>query len=578
MYLFSGDVNTNLTGYSHGFSFNAATDGESFGRLVISTGEEQFPAQLALTPGNANAGPRIGPVVINEVMYNPPSPLYEFIELRNVTTNHGPALSTRPIPTNAWRLNGLGYNLPTNLTLPPLGFLLIARTNVTAFTNFYFVPPGVQILAPYAGQLQDSGERLELQRPEVPDTNGLVYVTVDEVRYNDKAPVAAGRRRQRPLAPEARACAFYGNDPVNWTAAAPTPGTDFVGGDEPIINTQPSSRSVLQGSNTTFTVSVSGTAPFSYQWKFNGANLLNETNASLTLGSVQPAQAGAYSVFVFNGAGATTSSNATLIVLFPVTFSIQPTNQITVEPGTNVTLVSLAVGNGPVRYQWRFEGTNLPNATNASYSFSNASLAFGHGEFSVVAVDDLSTATSTNARVFLRIRPGITLQPLSQQVLQGNTATFICVATGAPPIFYRWLTNGVGYITNTSGIFVFPNAQNNFTVRANPVNAAGNVNSTTVNLIVLRDFDGDGIADTWETNYFGFNTNNPADGPLDFDGDGMINRDEYVAGTNPTNALSLLKLVQTATNANTLQFVAQTNRTYAILCRTNLSDAHRGPW
>jgi len=322
-------------------------------------------------------------------------------------------------------------------------------------------------------------------------------------------------------------------------------------------------------------VGVSGTPPFSYQWKFNGANLPNETNATLTLTAVQPAQGGAYSVFVFNGAGSTTSSNATLIVLLPVAFNIQPTNQITVEPGTNVTLVSFAVGNGTVRYQWRFEGTNLPSATNANYSFSNASLAFGHGNFSVVAVDDISTTPSTNAQVFVRIRPAIALQPLSQAVIQGNSATFICVATGAPPIIYRWLTNGVGYTTNSSGIFVFPNAQVNFTVRANPVNLAGNVNSSSVALTVLRDFDGDGMADIWETNYFGFNTNNAADGLLDFDGDGMINRDEYGAGTNPTNALSLLKLVQTATNANVLQFVAQTNRTYSILCRTNLSGA---PW
>ncbi len=573
VYLFSGDVNTNLTGYSHGFSFNAAADGESFGRHVISTGEEQFPAQVEQTPGNANAGPRIGPVILNEVMYNPAGPLYEFIELRNVTTNPV-ALYDPANPTNAWRLNGLGYNFPTNLTLPPLGFLLIARTNVTAFTNFYFVPPGVQILAPYAGQLQDSGERLELQRPEMPGTNGLAYITVDEVRYNDKAPWPPAADGSGPSL-QKRSPLLYGNDPVNWTAAAPTPGSDFAGGDEPIVSTQPSSRSVVQGSNTTFTVGVSGTAPFSYQWKFNGANLPDATNAALTLANVQPSQGGAYSVFVFNGAGTTTSSNATLIVLLPVAFTISPTNQITVEPGTNVTLVSLAVGNGTVRYQWRFEGTNLLNATNASHSFSNVSLAFGHGNFSVVAVDDISIATSTNAQVFVRVRPGITLQPMPQQVIQGGSAMFICVATGAPPILYRWLTNGVGYVTNTSGILLFPNAQVNFSVRANPVNAAGNVNSSTVALTVLRDFDGDGIADIWETNYFGFSTNNNADGLIDFDGDGLINRDEYVAGTNPTNALSVLRLVPSATNAHTLQFVAQTNRTYTIVCRTNLSGA---PW
>jgi hypothetical protein len=82
------------------------------------------------------------------------------------------------------------------------------------------------------------------------------------------------------------------------------------------------------------------------------------------------------------------------------------------------------------------------------------------------------------------------------------------------------------------------------------------------------------MADWWETNYPGFSTNNSADAALDFDGDGMINRDEYVAGTNPTNALSLLKLaLTTTTNAAVLEFEAQTNISYTVQWRTSLSSA-----
>ena len=71
--------------------------------------------------------------------------------------------------------------------------------------------------------------------------------------------------------------------------------------------------------------------------------------------------------------------------------------------------------------------------------------------------------------------------------------------------------------------------------------------------------------------YFGTNaTNNASNAALDSDGDGMSNLDEYRAGTIPTNALSVLKVIFTETNAGVLSFVAQTNLTYSVQWRTNL--------
>src|SRR5690606_27748273 len=50
----------------------------------------------------------------------------------------------------------------------------------------------------------------------------------------------------------------------------------------PSITTQPVSQTVNAGANVTFTVSASGTAPLSYQWRFNGANISGATASSLT--------------------------------------------------------------------------------------------------------------------------------------------------------------------------------------------------------------------------------------------------------------------------------------------------------
>src|SRR5262249_22940423 len=95
VFLFSGDEKTNLTGYAHGFSFGPAPNGISFGRYVNSQGDEQFVLQRVNTLGTNNAYPRVGPVVIAEIMYHPPDPypglnddLNEYIELWNIAATN----------------------------------------------------------------------------------------------------------------------------------------------------------------------------------------------------------------------------------------------------------------------------------------------------------------------------------------------------------------------------------------------------------------------------------------------------------------------------------------------------------
>jgi hypothetical protein len=307
-------------------------------------------------------------------------------------------------------------------------------------------------------------------------------------------------------------------------------------------------------------------------WRFNGANLPGETNSRLSLTAVQSNQAGLYNVNVFNGAGFVTSSNATLLVVSPVHFTTQPLST-NVGLSSNVTLTCVAVGNGAVRYQWRFEGTNIVDATNASYIITNITAA-QHGNYSVMAIDSVSTAISSNAFVFVLIKPGIVVAPLPQTVLEGGTAIFTCVATGGPPLFYRWISNNAQFIVTTQSFLVLSNVAVRVpptTYRVIVTNLAGATTvpaSTNVLLTVLSDFDRDGMADIWESAY-GFNTNNAADALLDFDHDAMSNRDEYIAGTDPTDPSSVLKLFFSATNTTELNFIAQSNISYTVQWQTN---------
>ncbi|MDR3458964.1 MAG: hypothetical protein P4N60_16070 [Verrucomicrobiae bacterium] len=83
----------------------------------------------------------------------------------------------------------------------------------------------------------------------------------------------------------------------------------------PKITSQIKGGRVLKSKPVAFGVSVSGRAPFKYQWKFNGTNLVGQTGASLTIPAANVANAGAYMVQVSNSVGVTNSALAVLTVI-----------------------------------------------------------------------------------------------------------------------------------------------------------------------------------------------------------------------------------------------------------------------
>jgi hypothetical protein len=254
VYLFSADIAENLTGYLHGFRFGAADSGVPFGRHVISTGEEHFVAQEAASFGNVNAGPRVGPVVINEIMYAPPSfggvtnTKDEYIELRNISASPV-ALFDPDDPAQTWRLGGgVEFVFPEDLTLPPGGLVVVVSfdpmtdpLSLMGFLGTYNLAFGEPLAGPYMGRLENSGEGIELLRPaaveETEDPGGeeVAYVVVDRVEYSNGNPwpedaEETGNSLQR-LVGEG-----YGNDPLNWQAAAPTPDRENAEGGNPDVD------------------------------------------------------------------------------------------------------------------------------------------------------------------------------------------------------------------------------------------------------------------------------------------------------------------------------------------------------
>ena len=573
VYLTSADAAGHLTGYSHGVDFGAAALGVSFGRYLNSVGEEQFPAQQAITPGGPNAGPVVGPVVLTEIMYHPDADHEEFVELRNVTAAPVPLFDPAN-PTNTWRVNGLGFTFPTNLVLPANGLLLLVATNPSDFRARYGVPEGVQVLGLSGGTLQNSGERLELQRPDAPGTNGVPYITVDEVRYDNKVPWPPGADGGGPSL-QRRAPSAYGNDPANWVAALPTPGADYLASDPPVVTRQPQSQTVVAYQDVTFAVSAVGATPLYFQWLFNGVPLAGATNGALLLTNVTPAQAGRYQAVVFNAAGSATSDAALLTTLLPALILQQPRSAVT-NLGRTVSFAVAALGTGPLRYQWRFNGLPLANATNATLTLTNVQPVQA-GFYAVIITDDIGPILSALARFDVLIDPFVVRSPLSQGVVAGATVTLSVAATNSAtlPIGYRWLRNGISlagasFLLNERMCFLtITNVQlpfTNYSVILTNAARPGGLISATATLSLLADTDHDGLPDAWETAH-GLNPAQAADGTVDSDGDGMLNWQEYVAGTDPTNALSYLKLDATAGLAGLgagLAFQAVSNKTYTI--------------
>lgn len=167
---------------------------------------------------------------------------------------------------------------------------------------------------------------------------------------------------------------------------------------QPIIITQPQSRTNVLGTDAFFSVVATGTGQLVYQWQRYSAFLAYETNAALILTNVQTGSAGDYSVVITNIEGAVTSAVASLTVIVPPTFTVQPASQ-SVSVGANASFVFAATGTSPLSYHLRFGQSDLGEVTN-SPSGSKATLVVANvqtsnaGDYVVVATNLAGSATS----------------------------------------------------------------------------------------------------------------------------------------------------------------------------------------
>ena len=278
VWIFSGNSLGELTGLRGSMQFDSMDNGVSVGPVPNSVGKKEVTPLVRRTfghdnpinvddfrrgTGGPNSGPRFGPIVISEIYYHPPDIIrsgtnidnsqHEFVEVYNTATT--PVQMFDPVNygyadgrTNVWHLRGgVEEDFPTNFVMAPgqiVLFVNFAMTNTTAlndFRNRFHVPDTIAMFGPYSGKLDNSKAIVEIKRPDVPQgllhTNevGFVpYIQEDRVQYDDDPPwpsqadgatnifdpsgIHIGFSLQRVVVEQ------WGDDPINWVAANPTPG------------------------------------------------------------------------------------------------------------------------------------------------------------------------------------------------------------------------------------------------------------------------------------------------------------------------------------------------------------------
>ncbi|MFM1767653.1 MAG: hypothetical protein RJA22_182 [Verrucomicrobiota bacterium] len=196
------------------------------------------------------------------------------------------------------------------------------------------------------------------------------------------------------------------------------------------ITSQPVAQNAALGGTARFTVTAAGTAPLSYQWRFNGTNLSDSiriagaTTATLTLSDVQTNQAGNYSVVVGNLRGSVTSANAALRVNSPPRL----------EPIPNRSAVRGAV----ISFQARATDPDSP-AQSISYSLApgapaGATVDPASGQFSwTAAAASVPASFAVTLRASDNGNPALTdTRTFTLTVIPGYLTNLTLVPFGAP--------------------------------------------------------------------------------------------------------------------------------------------------
>ena len=150
----------------------------------------------------------------------------------------------------------------------------------------------------------------------------------------------------------------------------PTPGPVYtlVGNGSPVVTVQPGNQFQPIGGTAWFHARAVGVQPMSYQWRLNGLNILDATNADLTITNLTANNYGAYQAIIRNRVASAATSVARLLS------PISPTSILAVALN-NTNLIWSTTGSA----NWFTESTYTHDGNSAAQSG-----AIGNGQQSIL--------------------------------------------------------------------------------------------------------------------------------------------------------------------------------------------------
>jgi Immunoglobulin I-set domain len=365
------------------------------------------------------------------------------------------ATGTGPL-TYQWYVNGVPINgaISSTYTTPPTtssqggSVYTVTVSNSVGSVTSNGATLTVQVIPPIAGSLVPSNATPPYNSPVmlIPSfSGGTAVIGSTGVGSSDiTASAVSGGSYPTPALTSAKTYTLTVTSPQGTVVSTtclvtPTPVTIT-----PIV---PANQTTAPG-QLTFTATATGGLTNGLTWTASTGTFSGNVWTS-------PTAPGTYTITATSVDEPSVSVLTTSTISGP-TITTQPVSQHVCTGSSIVLSVTASYASS---YQWNFNGTPIPRATNSSYTISTAAAA-NAGNYTVTVTNGAASVTSAVATI--AVGSQITSNPTSVTILPTQTAVFSVAAQGLSPFTYQWYQIPSGSATGsaipgaTSNIYTTP--------------------------------------------------------------------------------------------------------------------------